>query len=297
MREYFSQFGDITKLRLSRNRRTGASKHFAFIEFASSEVAQIVAKTMDNYLMFGHILKCKFAPQESLHPNLWKGANKRFKKVPYTKIEKRALEAPMSKKQWEKKITKEQKKREMKAEKMKKLGYEMELPKLKQPGEVLDQRKLEKAEQHKLLEASTMDEGPSGAIELLKGFPKDEVALGADVKPKKKKSKNDKNRETDVSNTTAMKKGADQPIKLFEPHVESNTTIVNGINDPKEKKKTKSRVKKSEASSAEEPSSAPTADMAPPKNEKVKKRKSDGETIRTHKPKKLKKTAVAEHDA
>ena len=33
MKEYFGQFGAISKLRMSRNKRTGASKHFAFIEF------------------------------------------------------------------------------------------------------------------------------------------------------------------------------------------------------------------------------------------------------------------------
>ncbi|RMZ75583.1 hypothetical protein DV737_g5224, partial [Chaetothyriales sp. CBS 132003] len=93
MREYFSQFGDITRLRLSRNRRTGASKHFAFVEFASEEVAKIVAETMDNYLMFGHILKCKFAPAENLHPDVWKGANKKFRKIPHEKLERQKLEA------------------------------------------------------------------------------------------------------------------------------------------------------------------------------------------------------------
>ncbi|KAF5015773.1 hypothetical protein F66182_12771, partial [Fusarium sp. NRRL 66182] len=58
MRAYFSQFGEISRLRLSRNRVTGRSKHYAFIEFASSVVAKIVAETMNNYLMYGHILKC-----------------------------------------------------------------------------------------------------------------------------------------------------------------------------------------------------------------------------------------------
>src|SRR4051795_10560276 len=106
MREYFSQFGTITKIRLSRNRRTGASKHFAFIEFESNEVAKIVANTMDNYLMFGHILKCKYAPKESLHPALWKGANKRFRMVPFAMLEKKALEAPKTSQQWERKNAK-----------------------------------------------------------------------------------------------------------------------------------------------------------------------------------------------
>lgn len=60
MKAYFGQFGTVSRLRLSRNKKTGASKHYAFIEFAEEEVAKIVAETMDNYLLYGHILKCKY---------------------------------------------------------------------------------------------------------------------------------------------------------------------------------------------------------------------------------------------
>ncbi|KAL8949452.1 MAG: hypothetical protein Q9222_004439 [Ikaeria aurantiellina] len=124
MRAYFSQFGPISRLRLSRNRTTGASKHYAFIEFTSSAVARIAAETMDTYLMFGHILKCKLVPQEQVHENLWKGANKRFKKVPWSKIEGRKLEKGASKAQWEKRVEREEKRRKGKGEKMKEvMGY------------------------------------------------------------------------------------------------------------------------------------------------------------------------------
>lgn len=140
MRLYFSQFGTITKLRLSRNRKTGHSKHFAFIEFESNEVARIVAETMDNYLMYGHILKCKYAPPHSLHPDTFKGANKRFRIKPRNAMEKRALEAPKSESHWTKKNSKEQAKREKKVEKMKAMGYDIELPTLKSPREVLQSR-------------------------------------------------------------------------------------------------------------------------------------------------------------
>lgn len=60
MQGYFSQFGDVKQLRLSRNKKTGASKHYAFIEFESEDVAKIVAETMDNYLLFGKLLQCKY---------------------------------------------------------------------------------------------------------------------------------------------------------------------------------------------------------------------------------------------
>lgn len=140
MRDYFSQFGDITRLRVSRNKRTGASKHFAFIEFKLDEVAKIVAETMDNYLMFGHILKCKYAPQENLHPDLWKGANKKFRKLPFNKLERQRLAAPKSKEFWETKVAKEKAKRTKLASKLKSLGYDMPESELTNPAEVLEKR-------------------------------------------------------------------------------------------------------------------------------------------------------------
>ena len=136
MRAYFSQFGDITHLRLSRNRVTGNSKHYAFIEFQSSAVAKIAAETVDNYLMFGHILKCKFIPQDQVHPELWKGADRRFKKTPWNRIEKKRLEQGKSRAKWSESIQREQKKRQAKAARLKEMGYELELPKLTSVDEV-----------------------------------------------------------------------------------------------------------------------------------------------------------------
>ncbi len=39
--------------------QTGKCKGFGFVEFACDEVAKIVAETMNNYLMFNKLLKCK----------------------------------------------------------------------------------------------------------------------------------------------------------------------------------------------------------------------------------------------
>lgn len=47
MKSYFSQFGPIRNLRVSRNKKTGKPKHFAFVEFEDASTAEIVAKTMD----------------------------------------------------------------------------------------------------------------------------------------------------------------------------------------------------------------------------------------------------------
>ncbi|KAJ6788668.1 hypothetical protein PWT90_04977 [Aphanocladium album] len=131
MRQYFSQFGPIARLRLSRNKKTGASKHFAFVEFEEQSTAEVVAKTMDNYLLFGHILKCQVVPKERVHEDLFKGANRRFKKVPWNKMAGKKLEKPRTESAWELKVERENKKRADKAAKLKALGYDFEGPEMK----------------------------------------------------------------------------------------------------------------------------------------------------------------------
>ncbi|KAK2803973.1 hypothetical protein FQN50_006779 [Emmonsiellopsis sp. PD_5] len=182
MRAYFSQFGPITRLRLSRNRTTGHSKHFAFIEFDSASVAQVVADSMNNYLMFGHILKCRVVPNEAIHADLWKGANKRFKKTPWNAIEKRRLDAGKTREQWGKKIEAEEKKRAERAEKMKELGYEFEMPDIKRVEDVPVQEQVQAVDG-----AET-----AAAIEAPPAAEKEEAAEVAKTTPKKaKKGKKD----------------------------------------------------------------------------------------------------------
>ena len=43
---------------------------------------------MDNYLLMGHILQCKVIPKDKIHPELWVGANKKWKKVPIDRLER-----------------------------------------------------------------------------------------------------------------------------------------------------------------------------------------------------------------
>ncbi|CAI7595439.1 unnamed protein product [Penicillium pancosmium] len=181
MRAYFTQFGEITRLRLSRNRITGRSKHYAFVEFSSVTVAKIVAETMDNYLMYGHILKCKFVPAESLHPEIWKGANRRFKKTPWNRIEKKRLERGKTREQWTDRIAKEQKKRLSKAKKLKELGYEFNLPQLKAVEDVPIQ-------EPKAIEAAETTETPVAAEEPVKAV-EPAPAAKEDTPKKAKKGK------------------------------------------------------------------------------------------------------------
>ncbi|NWV64955.1 MK67I protein, partial [Malurus elegans] len=72
--------GTVTRLRLSRSKKTGASKGYAFMEFESDDVAKIVADTMNNYLFSERLLKCQFVPPEKVHENLFKDCKKIFRK-------------------------------------------------------------------------------------------------------------------------------------------------------------------------------------------------------------------------
>ncbi|KIW05130.1 uncharacterized protein PV09_03682 [Verruconis gallopava] len=136
MRSYFTQFGTVLNLRLARNKKTGSSKHYAFVQFASSEVADIVARTMNNYLMFGHILKVRVVPDEQIHPEMWKGANKRFKVIPRGMLERKEMEKSKGRAYWKGKVDKEKEKREKKRKEMMALGYEYVPPALKSVDDV-----------------------------------------------------------------------------------------------------------------------------------------------------------------
>ncbi|KAM3967338.1 nucleolar phosphoprotein [Aphomia sociella] len=64
MTEYFKQFGQVTNVRVIRSKRTGNSKGYAFVEFKEVSVAEVVAETMNNYLMGKRLIKAVCIPPE-----------------------------------------------------------------------------------------------------------------------------------------------------------------------------------------------------------------------------------------
>jgi nucleolar protein 15 len=41
---------------------------------------------MNNYLIMGHLLQCKLVPKDKVHPDLWVGANRKWRKVPANRV-------------------------------------------------------------------------------------------------------------------------------------------------------------------------------------------------------------------
>lgn len=150
MTSYFTQFGAITNLRMSRSKKTGRSRHFGFIEFADREVAQIVAETMHNYLLASHLLQVILLTPEEVEAkggkDLFKGGGKKFKAVPWAQIAKQRVEAPKTKEQWQGIEKREKRRRETQSKKIKAAGidYEYESP---------AQKRMKQAETPKAIES------------------------------------------------------------------------------------------------------------------------------------------------
>ncbi|XP_057381851.1 MKI67 FHA domain-interacting nucleolar phosphoprotein-like [Daphnia carinata] len=71
LRGFFSQFGKVARVKVSRSSKTGKSKGYAFVEFAFNDVAKIVAETMNNYLMFERLVKAQYIPPEKVHSKMF----------------------------------------------------------------------------------------------------------------------------------------------------------------------------------------------------------------------------------
>lgn len=93
LKQYFSQFGAVTNLRLSRSKRTGQSRGYAFVEFEYEEVAEIAAAAVDGYILFRRILDVKKIDNSKIPPNLFYDVGFRvFNKEVFLQKKKRILE-------------------------------------------------------------------------------------------------------------------------------------------------------------------------------------------------------------
>ncbi|EMD60062.1 hypothetical protein COCSADRAFT_193504 [Bipolaris sorokiniana ND90Pr] len=242
MKKYFSQFGKVNQLRLSRNKKTGASKHYAFVEFQSQEVADIVARTMNNYLLFGHVLKAHLIPTDQVHPDLFKGAKQRFKVDPRNKKAGLEMERGAERSQWEKRVANENKRRGTKAKELKEIfDYEFEAPTLKTVDSVPAHTTVKKLK-------------PSESKKLITDMPTEEATV---AEPKAKKGKKGAKTEAETPATEAV-----EPAKVVSP-----------AQAKKGKKTTKAAVPEKPNDVAEEPAVVESA--ADKKTKKDKKRKSD----------------------
>ncbi|KAJ9175392.1 hypothetical protein P3X46_013954 [Hevea brasiliensis] len=130
MEAYFSQFGTIKRLRIARNKKTGKSKHYGFIEFADPEVAEVVAECMHNYLLFEHLLQVHLIPPEHVHPKLWKGFNYQYKPLDRVQIERKRQNMDRTLEEHKKLVEKIMKKGQKRQKMIEAAGLDYECPEI-----------------------------------------------------------------------------------------------------------------------------------------------------------------------
>lgn len=129
LKRFFTQFGQIKRLRLIRSKKTGGSKSYAFIEFELKEVAAIVCQTMHGYMMFGRVLKCQILTHKDVPEGLFSNYVK-FPKRNYSVDKARQrynnLDSELTEAQASRKLEKEDERRQ----KIKAAGIDYEPPAL-----------------------------------------------------------------------------------------------------------------------------------------------------------------------
>lgn len=66
LKKYFSQFGDISKCKIAKNKKTNKSRHYGFVKFYNDDDCDAAADSMDNYLLMGHLLRVKVVKGNSI---------------------------------------------------------------------------------------------------------------------------------------------------------------------------------------------------------------------------------------
>ncbi|EEB05924.1 RNA-binding domain-containing protein [Schizosaccharomyces japonicus yFS275] len=130
IRGYFSQFGRVLRVRLAVNKKTGHSRHYAFIKFENAEVARIAAETTHNYLLDGKLLQCRVITSNA---DMISDEAAPFKFIPWASIAKFRCEKPKSEKQINRLIAKRAKRLELKKRKLEELGIVLAEEKVEKP--------------------------------------------------------------------------------------------------------------------------------------------------------------------
>ena len=124
MAGFFSQFGKVDMVRVSRSKKSGRSRGYAFVKFDSETVAQTVSDVMNGYHLFDKILVSHVVPKSKVHPQMFKGAQKKFKPVPWNFIAKKQHNRQRTDEERSKAVTRLGRKQAKLKEKLKRLGIE-----------------------------------------------------------------------------------------------------------------------------------------------------------------------------
>ena len=88
MKKFFSQFGEVKNVQLSRQSASGNSRHYGFVQFETPEIAKITADAVNGYIIDTNKrpLQCSVRPKSQVHDMLFKNARTGPKKPKEEKV-------------------------------------------------------------------------------------------------------------------------------------------------------------------------------------------------------------------
>lgn len=126
LKKYFSQFGEVSRARLSRNKKTGKSRLYGFVEFVDATSAEVAAETMDNYLLAGSNIKVQVLKDHA--DNLFSSKMKSsFGEFDWRKKEHDEYNAPKPAAEWRELEEKFEERKRAKVEELKAAGFDYTL--------------------------------------------------------------------------------------------------------------------------------------------------------------------------
>jgi len=128
MKGFFSQFGKVARLRLSRSTKTGRSRGYAFIQFDSAEVAAIVQKAMDKYILCEKLLQCSVVKPEDVHERMFNGCNRQFKKIDWQLREAKIISRKRTRQEKQQRNSRATLRQGKQAKRIKAMGIEYDFP-------------------------------------------------------------------------------------------------------------------------------------------------------------------------
>ena len=232
LERFLGQFGPVKHVRVSRSKKTGGSRGYAFVQFQTAEVASIVADTMAGYLLMGkRKLVCHVLTKEQVHPRLF------YKRMPPNKNRAAPLRTmDRLKAVTDKLLAREQEKRDQ----LKELGIDYDFPGYAAATTILSDRP-EPSLTPKAAAASTSSTPPNSAASSNKTRKRKESdasleAAGLPLEPTEPSSSSSSRRRPtkDQSDRSASKKYATSkdeahhtptPVKATLPSTESDASV------------------------------------------------------------------------
>jgi len=85
--QFFSQYGKVLRLRLSRDKATSKYRGFGWVEFEDAAVANQVCKEMNGYVMYGKSLRVHMVRPDKLHADLFRNCHRKFVKIDWNRVD------------------------------------------------------------------------------------------------------------------------------------------------------------------------------------------------------------------